>query len=110
MNEADEERKYPITRAVRVRCARERGESRAWECEARQDPSGGREPPFVRRMFVCAALFLLDICLALWGGDNLYHKRYFIGTALVIAGGLMACIGLGLLWVTRFPSTWDWWL
>jgi hypothetical protein len=76
--------------------------------EPGQRPRRGRQPPFVRRMFICAALFFIDICLALWGGENLYRKRYLIGAALIGAGGLLACAGLGLLWVTQFPGTWGW--
>jgi hypothetical protein len=75
-----------------------------------QNPSRAREPPFIRRMLVCAALFLSYLSLALWGGKYLYRKRYLVGTTLILAGWSLACIGLGLLWATRFPSTWDWWL
>jgi hypothetical protein len=75
-----------------------------------QSPSGHGEPPFIRRMFICAVLFSVDLLLCLWGGENLYRKRYLIGAALIGIGGLLACVGLGLLWATKFPGTWDWWL
>jgi hypothetical protein len=79
------------------------------QSEPSQNPSRSRQPPFIRRMLVCAALFLADLCLALWGGENLYRKRYLIGAAVIAGGGLLACIGLGLLWATWLPSTWGWW-
>jgi hypothetical protein len=61
-------------------------------------------------MFICAAVFLIDIGLALWAGQNFYRERYLIGTALVCGGWLLAITGLGLLWATKFPGTWGWWL
>jgi hypothetical protein len=63
--------------------------------ESCQNPSSGRQSPFVRRMFVCAALFVIDLGLALWGGENFYRKRYLIGTALVASG---ANLTLGARW------------
>jgi hypothetical protein len=56
------------------------------QCDSSQSPSGRGEPPFVRRMFICAVLFVLDVGLAFWGGENFYRKRYLIGAAS-IAGG-----------------------
>jgi hypothetical protein len=56
------------------------------ESNRSQCPGRYREPPLVRRMLICAALFIFDLGLAFWGWENLHRKRDLIGSTLIGVG------------------------
>ena len=43
-----------------------------------------------------------------WGTMNLDDQRRSFGASAIVVGFVAACIGLGLWWLTGFPSTWGW--
>ena len=68
------------------------------------------EPPIDRRF----AFAFFSICgffgFLVWGGINIYNERFRRGAALIASGWLLLGCGLGLYWLSIFPSTWNWWL
>lgn len=66
------------------------------------------QPPFGRRFFIAALCLLVGFGICLLGGEYFYRERRLIGAALFGCGWLLAALGLGLFWLTQFPSTWGW--
>jgi hypothetical protein len=42
------------------------------------------------------------------GWQSFYYQRKLLGTAQVSGGLLIGALGLGLLFLTAYPSTWEW--
>ena len=77
---------------------------------APEKPRRYSEPPFVRR-FLLALLFIpLGFGCAFLGGNYLYRERYGLGAAWIGGGWLLFCIGGGLVALSYWPTTWEWWI
>jgi hypothetical protein len=62
-----------------------------------QNPRRYSEPPFVRRFLVALLFIPLGFGCAFLGGNHLYRKRCGLGAALIGVGGLLFCIGGGVI-------------
>ena len=77
------------------------------QCDGQSDDV---RPPFVRRLISLFSFYFGGFFTALFGGVYFDEERRLLSAALVIAGMLAICAGVGLWWATLFPSTWEWWL
>lgn len=75
-----------------------------------ENPRRYGQPPFVRRFLIALPFIPLGFGFALFGGRNLYNKRYGLGAALICVGWLLICCGAGIIMLSRWPVTWDWWI
>ena len=62
----------------------------------------------IRRFLFAVLSFSGAFGIGLWGWQCSYNKRRSLGASLIGCGMLLGCIGLGLLWLTGFTSTWGW--
>lgn len=76
----------------------------------RQKPRRYSEAPFVRRFFEALPFAFIAIGLPIFGGLCLSRKRYGLGISLVLLGGLSPCIGFGIIALSYWPATWEWWI
>lgn len=68
------------------------------------------DAPIYRRFFFALFSFALGLLLIALGGNALYDKRRFLGTALVSCGVIFPALGLGLWFLNSFRWSWDWFL
>jgi hypothetical protein len=65
-------------------------------------------PPFYRRLVLAISGVLLGFFGSVWGWNNFDNKRRFFGAGLIGGSLLLACLGLGLFWLTNFAWSWGW--
>lgn len=75
-----------------------------------KNPRRYSEPPFIRRFFVAFLFIPLGFGCALWGGNCAYNKRIGLGAAFALLGGALFCVGGGIIALSFWPVTWNWWI
>jgi hypothetical protein len=73
-----------------------------------QIPSELNQFPVIRRFIIAVFGLLNGFFVSLYGWQLLYDKRVLFGATLLGVGWLLGALGLVLLILTDYPSTWGW--
>lgn len=78
--------------------------------DSREDSGQLNKMPIVRRLLLAVIGLCGGFLVSVAGWKYLDDERGIFGASLICGGWFFGGLGLGLLWLTNFDSTWGWWL
>ena len=89
-----------------MRCGSKKNESGNYSKNA----SPVSETVRLRRFFETMIFGFLGIRIGCYGRNYFYKDRMFLGTTIILRGGLLGCCCLLLRCLSDTPIAWGWWL
>jgi hypothetical protein len=104
---------YPVSHVAQLpdeKASLDRSSNEEKAGHNRKNPRRYNEAPFVRRFFTALLFLPFGFGCSLFGGHYLYRARCGLGASLIGIGGLLFCMGGGVVMLSRWPATWGWWI